>query len=243
MFDPLRLRCSVLACLLWIAGCDAGGAPGTGERDEVEVLPGAPLDAPVDDPSLDPAPERDVFEPGIGFFPNAGLPAEAVDGLAGDAPRDLPEGVVGVAWRDLSLRELYGAELRALLFDGRPGEGGSAEGKGAKEETAPGFPDRVRALDGQRVGIVGFMIPLEWGEDRVPQFLLVRDLMSCCFGGAPMADEWVEVTMAAEAAEYVAYRPVLVVGRLEVAAFEDDWGFAVGCYRLRAESSEPFEGS
>ena len=216
--SPKRILFWLSVSLLFV-GC--GGDEAT---TDTVVVGGAPIESPPD-PTTGEQGGRDVFQSDIGFFPNAGqLPSEGVSGLETPAPDDLPDGVTGLSWRDLSLRDLYGAELRKLLFPDK------ATGEAAS------YPDEIRRLDGGKVAIIGYMIPLEWGDDRVPQFLLVRDLMACCFGGTPMADEWIEVTMAGEAAEYVAYEPVVVVGEMAIGAFEDEWGFAVGCYRIRAES-------
>ena len=97
------------------------------------------------------------------------------------------------------------------------------------------YPAEVERLDGTRIAILGYMIPFDFGATEVTEFMLVRDLAACCFGGAARPDEWISVTMAEGGAEYVPYEPVVVIGTLEVGAFED-WTYSVGCYDMSATS-------
>jgi hypothetical protein len=46
------------------------------------------------------------------------------------------------------------------------------------------IPADVRQLDGVRVRLPGQMLPID-SAARVSQFLLVNDMMSCCYGSAP----------------------------------------------------------
>ena len=98
------------------------------------------------------------------------------------------------------------------------------------------FPERIAELDEQEIAIVGYMIPLEWEDTKVPEFMLVRDLLGCCFGGAPQPDEWMEVVMEGEGADYFPYIPVLVTGTLSVEGIEDEAGYAAGCFVLSGTS-------
>lgn len=79
------------------------------------------------------------------------------------------------------------------------------------------YPEEVNALGGTEVKIVGYMIPLEWSDKKVTEFMLVRDLASCCFGGIPRPDEWAFVSLPeGEGVEYFVYVPVLVTGTLKL---------------------------
>ena len=73
-------------------------------------------------------------------------------------------------------------------------------------------------------------------DTKVPEFMLVRDLLGCCFGGAPQPDEWMEVVMEGEGADYFPYIPVLVTGTLSVEGIEDEAGYAAGCFVLSGTS-------
>ncbi len=57
------------------------------------------------------------------------------------------------------------------------------------------LPEGVRAVDGQRVTMVGFLQPLYEFED-IHQFALVGSHWSCCFGQSPGINGVVNVTLA-----------------------------------------------
>lgn len=106
------------------------------------------------------------------------------------------------------------------------------------------FPDPVKAKAGDAKAMVGYMIPLEYKpkSDDIVIFMLVRDLMSCCFGGMPRPDEWVYVEMRGDAvARLFPYVPVVVRGELIVGRLEDEFGFATGVYTMKGDSVEAFE--
>ncbi len=106
-----------------------------------------------------------------------------------------------------------------------------------EEERA--FPERVQAFDGQEVALRGYMIPSLQDKDRILSFMIVGDLLACCFGTAPRSDQWVDVTMAdGESCEYFAFVPVIVKGTFRIEVIEDEAGYPAGCYRLRAVSVE-----
>ena len=52
---------------------------------------------------------------------------------------------------------------------------------------------RIQAMDGKRVEIEGFMLPLDMSEGNLRTFMLLRDQMACCFGNMPRLNEWVYV--------------------------------------------------
>ncbi len=76
-------------------------------------------------------------------------------------------------------------------------------------------PASVRRHHGRTVDIVGYMIP--YGDpDRIEEFLIVGDLGSCCFGGAPKPNRLVEVRMAPGRLARYAPGPVRVRGEFRV---------------------------
>ena len=87
------------------------------------------------------------------------------------------DGRLVIGFPHLSLDELDDIQLEdlldALLY---PDE---------YEEEDRRFPEQIQALDGKEVALTGFMIPVVWEETKVEEFMLVRDLLACCFGGAP----------------------------------------------------------
>lgn len=93
------------------------------------------------------------------------------------------------------------------------------------------IPAAVQQLDGRRVFIKGFMLPLE-GDDRgVTLFMLNANIDLCYFGAPVRPNDWILVRMKpGQAAEYT-HRPTAVWGRLEVGA-EVEEGRVTSLYRL-----------
>lgn len=80
------------------------------------------------------------------------------------------------------------------------------------------IPDKVKSLDKTDITIQGYMIPLEGDDEgRIKTFVLVKDQMSCCFGGNPRLNAWIFVKMKDKKfAEYVDFVPITVSGHFEV---------------------------
>ena len=51
----------------------------------------------------------------------------------------------------------------------------------------------IQAMDGKKVEIQGFMLPLDMLEGNLRTFMLLKDQMACCFGNLPRLNEWVYV--------------------------------------------------
>ncbi|MEK7466842.1 MAG: DUF3299 domain-containing protein [Planctomycetota bacterium] len=97
-------------------------------------------------------------------------------------------------------------------------------------------PETIRALNGRQVCVVGYMLPTVWDEDRITEFLLMRNIPQCCFGLAPAVNEWIVVTMDEEAgAPEHKLTPTAVEGVLEVGELEVD-GWVQSVYRMKAHS-------
>ncbi len=96
------------------------------------------------------------------------------------------------------------------------------------EDEAIDWPEPIKALDGQRVALTGYMLPLLWKDTRVPFVMLVRDLMSCCFGGSPKPDEWCDMGMQGERAGYLSFVPVIARGVFRLMGIADEAGCAAG---------------
>jgi hypothetical protein len=55
------------------------------------------------------------------------------------------------------------------------------------------IPNEIKALNGKKVVISGFMMPLEVHGETATEFLILRNQSSCCFGAAPKLNEFVMV--------------------------------------------------
>lgn len=92
-------------------------------------------------------------------------------------------------------------------------------------------PKRLREKSGLSIAVEGFMIPTIVDENnKVKEFLLLPDQMSCCFGQSPEANGWVVVS-AKEGVEVLMDQIIRATGTLTV---EERWDeeFFVGLYHL-----------
>jgi hypothetical protein len=96
------------------------------------------------------------------------------------------------------------------------------------------LPDDVRALDGKKVGIAGYMMTIEEVEN-IHEFLLVEAFWSCCFGVPPNVNQVVMVKIEADKGVEYTSSPVLVLGTLSVGEEIED-GFVTSVYRIKATS-------
>jgi hypothetical protein len=104
------------------------------------------------------------------------------------------------------------------------------------------IPEDVRALNGRKVQIGGFMVPVEFAKDNIRTFLLVKNRMMCCFGAAVSMNDWVYVTMKEDRkAEFHQDVLVKVSGVLEVGEKIED-GMVMSIYRLTGDSIEYLSG-
>ena len=84
-------------------------------------------------------------------------------------------------------------------------------------EEFPEIPAEVRAFDGKEVAITGFMNPVRFDREGVSEFLLVKDILGCCFGTTPRMNHWIRVRMPeGKRAKFYAYDQLTVLGKLEV---------------------------
>lgn len=227
---PLTTSLTLLVAIPYLGSC-ADSAAGEISAATEEEVQGVSLEEPVPD-VLDgegdeggEASEADSQKTGEDAIQAMakdvlGVGVTSIDDL-GAGGIDVAEGVRAIAWRDLSMEgEAIEDILDKLLY---PDQYGADEYN---------LPDYISELDGQEVGIVGYQIPLEWEGTTVPEFMLVGDLLGCCFGGAPMPDEWINVKMKGLGSEYYPYIPVIVTGTLRVEGIEDEAGYAAGCYHI-----------
>jgi hypothetical protein len=101
------------------------------------------------------------------------------------------------------------------------------------------LPAEVRSLDGQNVGVPGFILTL--GEtERMHEFILLESLWGCCFGAVPEVNQTIVVRLAADQAFDYTAAPVLITGRLEVGE-EKQGGFVASLYRVVDATAVPVE--
>ena len=96
-----------------------------------------------------------------------------------------------------------------------------------------GVPETIRALDGRRVRVTGFLLPLELMDGRCRQFLILRNQAACCYGRSPLPTEWI-LGSSKQGVRAEQDAPLTFAGTLRVGAkFED--GVFTGVYSLEVQ--------
>ena len=99
------------------------------------------------------------------------------------------------------------------------------------------IPATIKAYDGRKVAIKGFMLPLKVKEGKVTELLLMRDQSMCCFGAVPKINEFLTVKMVGEGTKAVMDQAVTLVGTLKVGEFSEN-GYLLGIYQMDGERAE-----
>ena len=129
------------------------------------VAQGAPLDTPVE-----PTPNQQnrMIAP---------TDPQARAALSVEAPKPTDRD----GYRSLTFSELasfpYETDMEGALLPGQE------------------IPAEVKALDKSAVALSGYLVPIEYREDKVSGAILVRNQLLCCFGEEPKLNEWVLVSV------------------------------------------------
>jgi hypothetical protein len=113
---------------------------------------------------------------------------------------------------------------------------------GFRSQEGGPLPTEVRALNGQKAGVAGFILTVGESED-MREFILLESLWGCCFGGVPDVNQTIVVRLARDQTLDYTAAPVLVTGTLEVGE-ERQGQYVASLYRLvdaeaRAVESRP----
>ena len=104
--------------------------------------------------------------------------------------------------------------------------------------TEPGtggpIPERVTALDGKKVRLRGYMLPIKVEGGMTSQFLILRNQMMCCYGLPPAPNEWVVVRMKQKGVRSQMDLPLYFYGTLRVREIFENQVF-LGLYELDVE--------
>jgi len=95
-------------------------------------------------------------------------------------------------------------------------------------------PEKIKRLDGCRVIVTGYMLPLKMNGNRVTEFLLVSSPMLCCYGVVPRMNEWVVVKTLEAGTPVLMDTPIQFYGRLHVHDLREG-GMMSGIYLLDGE--------
>lgn len=111
----------------------------------------------------------------------------------------------------------------------KPGSEGPSLGKQ--------IPDEIRALDGRKAIVTGFMLPIKMEGGKVTELLLMRTQMMCCYGVVPQLNEWILVRMPKGTLQLMDV-PVSFNGVLRVKELYEN-GFLTAIYVLDGEKMLP----
>lgn len=178
---------------------------------------------------------------GVGALGPVGCGAVA----AKDAPADREltaspaqaDGFEAIGWQDLLPKDWSpAADLRdlnvALLGDDDP----RAKAALGKLKAAWGTVPTEARLHGRRVGIAGFVVPLDASGRGLREFLLVPHHGACIHVPPPPANQIIHVRLAASVSGVGSMDAVHVEGRLRVTVTETDLarsGYSLDAERLR----------
>ncbi len=95
-----------------------------------------------------------------------------------------------------------------------------------------------KSLDGAKVKLAGFVVPLEYKGDEISEFLLVPYFGACIHTPPPPANQIVYVIAAKLPANFQTMDPFWVSGTMKIDHSVTDMGFS--SYHMVADSIEPF---
>jgi hypothetical protein len=96
------------------------------------------------------------------------------------------------------------------------------------------IPDVVKGWSGQKAELRGYMLPMRLEKGLVTEFLLMRDMSTCCYGATPSMNHFVVVKMA-KGVPPVSEKVVKVSGTFKVNTNYDAFGIMTGIYELAGE--------
>jgi hypothetical protein len=169
------------------------------------------------------------------------LSSSSVDSLIKVANPAAPDGVREIEWDDLIPDDWRPDKILAELdATGLADDDPRAEALMAKLERfwkeAPVVPE----LDGARIKLPGFVVPLEMDAEQIDEFLLVPYYGACIHVPPPPANQTVYVvTDPGRAYSGELFDTVWVTGTIRIEATSSELGNAG--YRLQAARVEPYE--
>jgi hypothetical protein len=95
-------------------------------------------------------------------------------------------------------------------------------------------PAAIRRLDGKKVVLTGYMLPLTLKDGLATEFFFLSSPNACCYGTVPEVNEWMHVKMRQEGLPPVQDVPLYLAGRLHVRARWDE-GYLIGIYDLEGD--------
>lgn len=146
---------------------------------------------------------------------------------AATAPATTADGVTTVGFDKLS----------AFKYDVPDDTAAASATKPPASDPDSQIPESVKAFNGKRIALKGFMLPLKVEQGLVTELLIMRDQSMCCYGTVPRINEWVSVRMTSKGIKPVMDQAVTLHGTLKVGAIREN-GYLVGIYQMDGEKME-----
>ena len=131
-------------------------------------------------------------------------------GTAADLAKTNLPSITSFAVPDLRMpgyRNITFSDLSGFNFDLTPDTPGpkASPAETTARATAQ-IPADVRALDGGKVIVEGFLLPVTMNNGLAIEFLLMRNQSMCCYGVPPKINEWITVRASGEGVKPVTAR-------------------------------------
>jgi len=130
---------------------------------------------------------------------------------------------------------------RLASYTFTPPEADSTAPNATPPSGANQIPEKIKALDQQKVAVTGFMLPVKMDGGLVKEFLLVKDPMMCCYGVMPRINEWVVVKMVGKGVKPLMDIPITFEGKLRVGEMYEN-GYLTGVYLLEGDRMAEVKG-
>ena len=78
------------------------------------------------------------------------------------------------------------------------------------------IPDKLKVLNGKKVAVAGFMMPIDQNQDGTTEFVLNGNYDMCGFGGPISINQWMLVKYTGQGKVPYTHLPITVFGTLEV---------------------------
>ena len=171
----------------------------------------------------------------LGVLPLGGIATEpAGDEKSSVAAPAVPTPQVENGYLKLGFEQLASYQFNPPPFD--PAANPNAKPPTGEEQ----IPPVVKSWNGKKAIITGYMVPVKMDKGLVTEFLLMRNTMSCCYGGVPNMNEWVIVKMK-KGVQPMMDVPVAFYGELKVGAMFEN-GYMTGLYELDGEKMGEVQG-
>jgi hypothetical protein len=103
------------------------------------------------------------------------------------------------------------------------------------------IPNDIKALNGKKISLSGFMMPIDQDAEGSREFVLNGNFDMCGFGGPTSINQWVVVKYTGNGKVPYTHLPMTIFGELEVGEDYRD-GSLFSIYRMKAKAASTPQG-